>query len=206
MRITIAIPTNRGLQPNSLLSLLKLVNYSKNKHELHCIVPGSGYTIAENRNYTAVQAVRNKSEYLLMVDDDMTFGPDLLEQLLSNQKDICGVAYHSRGSTDKIKLVEDDIMAIAETEKGKYINLTTNPDPKYKDTFECYATGTGVILIKCEVFLKVPQPWFEFTYFDNGKCKEGEDWNFCFKAKDNGYKIYTDPKPEIGHIGEIIYS
>ena len=174
-------------------------------YDFYIIVAEEGYTTAENRNYIAVQAANNKSDYLLMIDDDMVFPPDTLDRLLANQKDICGVAYHSRGSKDKIKRVPGDIMAIAEVDKGKYINLEKETDPKYKQTFECYATGTGVILIKCEVFRKVPQPWFEFTYYDNGKCKEWEDWNFCFKAKKYGYKIYTDPTIEIKHLGEIIY-
>lgn len=185
---------------------MKLIaNNAMGEYEFHCICPSEGYTIAENRNYIAATALKYDSDYLLMIDDDMVFEADLLDQLIANDKDICGVAYHSRGSTDKIKIVPSEIMAIAEVDKGKYINLETETDPKYKDTFECYATGTGIILIKTEVFKKIPAPWFEFTYFENGKCKEGEDWNFCFKAKDAGYKIYCDPKPVIGHLGEQIF-
>lgn len=202
MKVTVACPTNRGVNPKTLQCLLELV--ARGGYEFHIIVPEEGYTIAENRNYTAVQALNNKSEYLLMVDDDMTFPPDTLDKLISNKKDICGVAYHSRGSKDKIKLVPS-IMSIAEVDKGKYINLETETDPKYKDVFECYATGTGIMLIRCEILYKIKRPWFEFTYHENGKCKEGEDWNFCFKAKDAGYKIFTDPTIKIGHLGEIIY-
>lgn len=201
-KITIAIPSNRGLNPKTFQCVLELIN--KGGYDFNIIVAEEGYTIAENRNYIAVKAAKSKSDYLLMIDDDMVFPPDTLDKLMANKKDIIGVAYHSRGSKDIIKKVPD-IMSIAEVDKGKYINLETETDPKYKKTFECYATGTGIILIKCEVFYKIPQPWFEFTYYDNGKCKEGEDWNFCFKAKDNGYKIYTDPTIKVGHQGEIIY-
>jgi len=201
MKITLAIPTNRGLQPKTMTCLLELVAHGG--YDFHVLVPSEGYTIAENRNYIAFQALNSKSDYVLMIDDDMTFPPDTLDKLISNQKDIVGVAYHSRGSTDKIKIVPD-IMSIAEVDKGKYINLETETDPKYKDVFECYATGTGIILIKCDVFRKIPQPWFEFTFFENGKCKEGEDWNFCFKAKEAGFKIYCDPRISVGHIGEYI--
>ena len=202
LKITLAVPSNRGINPITFQCLLELIAHGG--YEFDILVAEEGYTVAENRNYIATQAVRNKSDYLLMIDDDMTFPSDTLDQLIADNKDIVGVAYHSRGSTDKIKLVPD-IMSIAEVDKGKYINLEEETDPKYKDTFECYATGTGIILIKTEVFLKVPQPWFEFTYFENGKCKEGEDWNFCFKAKDNGYKIWTNPKIKVGHLGDKIF-
>lgn len=204
-KITIAIPSNRGLKTKMAQSILELVAYSAPKYDLHIVVSSEGYTIAENRNYMAVQACNAKSDYILQIDDDMVFPPDTLERLLANEKDICGVAYHSRGSSDKIKIVPNGIMSIAEVDKGKYINLEEETDPKYKDTFECYATGTGIILIKCEVFYKTKRPWFEFTYYDNGKVKEGEDWNFCFRAKEAGYKIFTDPKIKVGHIGEQIF-
>lgn len=205
MKITLAVPTNRGVQPKTFQCLCELI--ARGGYDFHIIVPSEGYTIAENRNWIAYQAGNNGSDYLLMIDDDMTFQPDILDRLLENQKDICGVAYHRRGGNSKIKIVPTgDIMTLAEVDKGKYINLETETDPKYKDTFECYATGTGIILIKCEVFYKIKsRPWFEFSYHNNGCCKEGEDWNFCFKAKDIGIKIYTDPKPKVGHLGEKIY-
>jgi GT2 family glycosyltransferase len=201
--VTIACPTNRGIQPKTFQCLMELVAHGG--YNFHIVVASEGYTIAENRNYIAVQALNNKSDYLLMIDDDMVFPPDTLDKLISNKKDICGVAYHSRGSSYKIKIVPGEIMAIAEPVKGKYINLETETDPKYKDVFECYATGTGIILIKCDVFYKIKRPWFEFSFHETGQCKEGEDWNFCFKAKDKGFKIYTDPTIKVGHIGEIIY-
>ena len=196
MQVSLGIPTNRGFQPKTFQCLLEMVAHNKDI-DWHFIVSSEGYTTAENRNYIAVQACNNKSDYLLMIDDDMTFPPDTLDTLLSDKKDIVGVAYHSRER-------EGEIMSIVETNKNEYINLEKETDPKYKKTFECYATGTGIILIKTDVFKKVPQPWFEFTYYENGKCKEGEDWNFCFKAKDAGYKIYCDPTLKITHIGEIV--
>lgn len=203
MKISLACPSNRGLQPQTMQCLLELVAHGGyDFHHIEC--PTEGYTIAENRNYISTQAANNKSDYLLMIDDDMTFPPNTLDKLIANDKDICGVAYHSRGSDIKLKLVPNGIMSIAEVDKGKYIDLEKETDPKYKKTFECYATGTGIILIKCSVFFKVPQPWFEFTYHDNGKCEDGEDWNFCFKAKKYGYKIFTDPTLKIGHLGEKI--
>lgn len=202
MKVTIAIPTNRGINPDTLQCLLELIAHGG--YDFNIIVASEGYTTAENRNYIAVQAANDKSDYLLMIDDDMSFPANTLDKLISNGKDICGVAYHSRGSADKIKIVPDGIMSIAEVDKGKYINLETETDPKYKDVFECYATGTGIILIKCSVFRTIPQPWFEFTFYPNGKCKEGEDWNFCFKAKEKGFKIYTDPTIPVGHWGEVL--
>ena len=194
MKITLACPTNRGIQPKTFDCLMKLVVYSSNKYNLHCIVPEEGYTVAENRNYIAVQALNSKSDYLLMVDDDMVFPPILLDKLISNKKDICGVAYHPRCEMDRMKAIDET----------HYINIDKSNDPKYKDVFECHATGTGIILIKTNIFYKIKRPWFQFEYYPTGQCKLGEDWYFAREAKKAGFKIWTDPTIEVGHIGEKI--
>ena len=193
-KVTIAIPTVRGLRPKMVQSVLALV--AKGGYDFHILVASEGYSIAENRNYIAVQALNNGSEYVLMIDDDMTFEPDLLDKLIENGKDIVGVAYHPRSDTGQIIKYMDEVTSVA---------IESSDDPKYKDTFECHATGTGIILIKCEVFKRVPRPWFMFEYYETGQCKLGEDWYFCREAKKAGFKIYTDPKPLVGHLGEKIY-
>ena len=161
---------------------------------MHVVVAEEGYTIAENRNYIAVQALNNGSDYLLMIDDDMIFDPTILDDLIKNDKDICGVAYHPRCELDRMKAIDET----------HWVNLEQNTDPKYKDTFECHATGTGIILIKTDVFKKIPRPWFMFEYHDTGQVKLGEDWYFCELAAKHGIKTFADPKPRVGHLGENI--
>jgi len=53
IKVTIAVPTNRGFQPKTFECLLKMIAYSKDI-DWHIIVSSEGYTIAENRNYIAV--------------------------------------------------------------------------------------------------------------------------------------------------------
>ena len=197
MKITLAVPTNRGVTPPTLQCLLELVAHGG--YEFHIIVPSEGYTIAENRNYTAVQALNNKSEYLLMVDDDMALPLTLLDKLISNGKDICGVAYHPRSETGRT------IKYLDETHAIRLEDPEIKSNPKYQDVFECHATGTGIILIKCDVFNKIPRPWFMFEYHDTGQCKLGEDWYFCEKAKKHNIKTHADPTIKVGHWGEKIY-
>ena len=193
-KITVGIPTNRGLRPKMAQSLLNLVVHGG--YEFHIVVAEEGYTIAENRNYLTVQALNNNSDYLLMIDDDMTFEPDMLDKLIENKKDIIGVAYHPRSETGEIIKYLDEVVSV---------KIEQSTDPKYKDTFECHATGTGIILIKCNVFKKMSRPWFMFEYYPTGQCKLGEDWYFCREAKKAGFTIWTDPKPRVGHIGEKIF-
>ena len=197
MKITLAVPTNRGIMPQTMQSLMALVAHGG--YDFHIIVPADGYTISENRNYVAVQALNNKSDYLLMIDDDMTFDEDLLDRLIANQKDICGGAYHPRSETGQVIKYLDKTTAI------RLDDPEIKKDPKYQKTFECHATGTGVILIKCDIFLKIERPWFMFEYLPTGQCALGEDWYFCEKAKKFNIKTYADPTVRIGHLGEVIF-
>ncbi len=193
MQITISIPSNRNIQAQTAESMLNLVAHGG--YEFHVLIASEGYTIAENRNYIAVQAVNAGSEHLLMVDDDMTFPPDLLDQLLSVQKDIVGVAYHPRAETGQIVKYLDETHAVA---------IEQSTDPKYKEPFACHATGTGIILIKCSVFRTMTRPWFAFEYHETGQCKKGEDWYFCEKAKEFGIETWVDPRIIIGHLGDVV--
>lgn len=190
-KIALAVPTNRGIRPKTVQCLLELVAHGG--YEFEIIIASEGYTVAENRNYITVKSLNKNCDYLLMIDDDMTFPPALLDDLLKNQKDICGVAYHPRSETGEI---------IKYLDEGHIVKLEQSVDPKYKDTFEIMATGTGIILIKCEVFKKMSRPWFAFENYDTGQCKLGEDWYFCREAKKAGFKIYCDPKIKVGHLGE----
>lgn len=191
MKITLAIPTNRGVNPLTLQSCLDLI--AKSKHEFVSLCPSEGYTIAENRNYIAIQALRNGSDYLFFVDDDMIFYPDYVDRMIAHDKDIIGGVYSSRMDNSPL-LVYDVKRSIDEPydlRKDKIEELT-----------KVHAKGTALMLIKTTVFKSMPQPWFEFTYFDNGKCKEGEDWNFCKKAIENGFEVWADPTVRTGHIGD----
>ena len=183
MKITIGIPTNRGLEPRMAESLFRMI--ANNKYEYEVIIAVEGYTIAENRNYLASQALRNGSHYLLMVDDDMTFPPDTLEKMLATEKQIVGVLSYSR----KLPL-----------------QTTLVPMEEIKDElFECKEVGGGILLIDMTIFNRMPQPWFAFETYPFGMIKVGEDAYFCHKAREMGITVWCEPTIPVGHIGKFIY-
>ena len=193
MKIMLSVPTNRLVQPQTAECLLKLV--AKGGHEFEILVASEGYTVAENRSYIAVQALNRNCDYLMMIDDDMTFEVDTLEKLLAVDQPIVGVAYHPRSETGQITKYLDETHAVA---------LEQNEDPKYKVPFKCYATGTGIILIKCSIFKEIERPWFDFEWHPTGQCKTGEDWYFCIKAGKAGFDTYCDPTIKVGHLGDVL--
>ena len=156
------------------------------------IVATEGYTIAENRIYCAVQAIKNECDYLLFIDDDMTFPPDLIDRLLAHKKDVVGVVYHSRNLKTNTTVVLED---------GQVLHSGNIP----KEMMKCQHVGTGIMLIKTDVFGKIEEPWFKFLTYPNGVTLMGEDAYFCKQAREKGIEIWCDPTLEIGHIGDYIY-
>lgn len=188
-KITVGVPSNRLVKPQTAECLLRLV--ARGGFDFHICVASEGYTIAENRTYIAVKALNNKSDYLFFVDDDMTFEEGYLDKLIAHDKDIIGGVYPSR-TPDSPRLVYRSLEDVVDLRKEK-LNEPT----------KVIAKGTALMLIKTKVF-SMPRPWFEFTFNDIGMCTEGEDWFFCKKAAQYGYETWVDPTLKNSHLGDII--
>lgn len=181
-KIVLGLLTNRDFKKETVVSLLNL------KGKFDVILASKGFTIAENRNYLAVRAIKGEYNYLMMVDDDMAFPPDTLEKLLSYNKDIVGVNSHPTAGES---LTYEPIKGEGNSDIGSLM--------------ECNKVGTGIILIKTEIFNKIPRPWFSFKTSELGNTLNGEDWMFCLKAREAGYKVWVNKTLEIGHVGSKIF-
>lgn len=180
-KIAIALPTNRGVKPKTLQSLMELVAYKRYSYEI--IVATEGFNTAENRTWLVAQAGKRDCTHVVFVDDDMVYEKDTLEKLLAHDKDIVGARYaNRRGSGEVIE----------------YIGERVEGD----DLFECVALGGGCLLVKMEVFKKLPQPWFWYKIAQTGAVLMSNDWFFCEVARNNGFKVWCDPTIKPGHIGK----
>jgi len=60
-----------------------------------------------------------------------------------------------------------------------------------KGLVECDATGCAGMLIHRDVFKKIDQPYFKFIYDSQGLLINGEDFDFCERIKEAGFKVYA---------------
>jgi hypothetical protein len=185
MLIAIGLPTNRLIKTKTAESLLKLVNQTE--QDLEIIVSTRGYNCAENRNWIATQAVNKGCDYLFHVDDDMIYESDTLEELLLAEADIVGGLYKTKYE------IQNDVI--------EYLNQIKEHDR----IFECAALGTGLLLVKTDVYRKTPQPWYGYEWYNNGMIKESVDWIFCKNARKAGFKVWCDPNIKAKHIGLYEY-
>lgn len=155
--------------------------------------------IASTRNDITSTFLRtNDAQWLLMLDADITFEPNLLRRLLqsASQADakIMGGLYflggHGQGFRPNL-LVNDGEMA-------------RSVDNYPEGIVQVNATGAGCLLVHRDVFTTIERkigdtvfPWFAESQY-NGK-PYGEDVTFCERAARCGYATYVDTTVKCGH-------
>jgi len=209
----IGMPSGSGFVPTMVVqSLLRL-----HKPLACAFITVERQRIDKARNYMVQQCLSGGFDYLLMIDDDNPVEPETLEKLIKADKDIVSAIILSRNA-DK-----DGVHSIcafySHTHKidGKKLKLY-NPIVKFRDEDDLHkvdAVGTGCILIKREVLLKMftkyPNCLFEFgdTKFKKPFIFEGttydrrtmsEDCEFSERAIKCGFKIYLDKTVRPLHI------
>ena len=142
--------------------------------------------------------------HVMWIDADIEFEPQCIHSMILDDKDIIGGLY---------------------PKKDLPIDFASSPMPNgehSKDSFETIYVATGFMLVKRDVILKMYEHYreeLEFQYqgtqgivhlFDPIIDESGtyltEDYAFCKRARDMGYKCYMSNKFELPHTGTFSYS
>jgi len=169
--VLIAIPNTGNIRTELVEMLMQL----KSEHDFK-IMFSNRRPIDDNRNYIVNEFIKSGFDYLLMIDSDIVPTSNILD-MINSDVDICSGMISINKGKEIIRLGLNKA-------KGGYKQINFK-----KGLNEVDVTGTGCMLINKRVFKELSQPYFEFQY-ENGLLKEGEDFNFCSKAKEKGFKIY----------------
>lgn len=194
MKILIAIPAYGKLDFAFVQSLLAL-----NKVGTCGILMIANTLISEARNDFVNKALENDYDYVFFMDSDMTFPMDALETLLEDDVDIVSGLYFKRVPPyspimyKKYKLLDNGGVLDWEDYSDGY------PE---NQLFECGCVGGGCLLIKTSVFKDLIEHGYNHPF--NHIASIGEDFSFCIRAAQCGYKIYCDSRVKCGHIGSFV--
>lgn len=193
MKILIAVPCMDQVPAPFCGSLAKLRKVG------NCMLAMQmGSLIYTSRNSLATQAIQAEADYVLWLDSDMVFEPDLLERMMAvlteNDLDILTGLYFRRTPPysptlfDKLE-IKDNI-----TEWSEFSEIPNH-------LFEVGGCGFGCVLMRTDPFIDV-QSRFGNMFAPFGDT--GEDLAFCWRARQCGFKVWCDPTIICGHVGYTI--
>lgn len=150
------------------------------------------------RNNLSARAIQLGADYVLWLDSDMVFAPDILERLFADYSagkgDIISGLYFRRVAPFKPVLFS----AVESTAEGPF---TAEPESIPDDVFEIAGCGFGCVLMPTGVLMDVIGKYGNPFDPINGM---GEDLSFCWRARQCGYKIVCDPAISLGHVANMV--
>jgi hypothetical protein len=185
--------------------------------------------ITRARNILSEIFLREEADYMLFIDADQSFKYKDIHKMILEDKDILGALVPMKQINWEIvkeaaKMGESNI----EQYSGVF-NFNFKEDgilPDFTKAFEVKYIGTGMMLVKKEVFLNLKNKFLEYRhnsgelhsiknedliteFFTTSIDEKGhllsEDFHFCKIAKENDYKIHAVAYPEVAHAGTYFF-
>ncbi len=194
MKIFIAVPTLETV-PALFCQSLALLQRAGNTQ----IGFEVGSLVYNARNSLARQAIKSEADYVMWLDSDMVFAPDLLQRMLKVCTEekidfLTGLCFRR-----KPPYTPTLFDRLEKTERGaSYTALMSVPEGRFK----VGGCGFAGVLMSTDVLLSVAAK-FEGRMFDP-MIGFGEDVAFCWRARQCGYEIWCDSNIELGHVGNCI--
>jgi GT2 family glycosyltransferase len=187
-------------------SLTKLVAYSMAKGILAGLIRRqSGPIIEHSRNTLTRQFLASDHEWLLMIDADMTFEMDALEQLLAaadpTEAPIVGGLCFGFSPDDGPFPTMYRWDPISEGTRVVY-------DQTNAGVYPVDATGAAFLLVHRTVFEQnrrdEPMPWFRQSIIRDRLV--GEDVTFCLELRQAAVPIYVHTGVKTGHVKQFTWN
>ncbi len=158
-----------------------------------------GSLVYNARNNLARQAIKSEADWVLWLDSDMVFGPDLLQRMLKvcTENDIDFLtALCFRRKPPFTPCLFDRLDKVGRG--ASYTAIMSVPDGRFK----VGGCGFAGVLMSTDVLMSVASK-FDGRMFDPLEGF-GEDVSFCWRARQCGYDIWCDSEIEMGHVGNCI--
>lgn len=187
----------------SIANLLKQCDSQKfalaTKGQYVALQVSRGSILPVVRQSLADYAIENEFTHLLTIDNDQTFPCDLAHRLMAANRQViaCNIPTKMVPSTTNTRLNDG-------TPGGEVVYTDS-------DSIGCrqvWRAGTGIMMVKTEVFKKIKYPYYNMHWGGEEKGWVGEDWGFCERLEEAGIPIHIhqSTSAQIGHVGSIEYT
>ena len=192
-KIVIGIPHTGTLYTDIAMNLMNLTA-TENKYSINIQMLKSSILYI-SREYLTLAALQSKADYLMFLDSDQTISSQGIEQLashLDNGEDIATTLIFRKDPPFHPCVFSHQELLPNNQISLKFYDIANQDLTK---PFYVESSGFGCIMMKLDIFKKIPQPWFLPAPYT------GEDITFMYKAAQMGYKTLCDPTIEVGHYG-----
>lgn len=197
-KISVCVPCRDQVHSVFAFDLTKLLEFNRTvdlSTRLHFCMG----TLIVNQREDLVEMARDaKATHILWLDSDMTFPANVAQKLLKHQLPIVAANYVTRQPPHK---------TVAYRKMDDYGSYLMN-DYDQEPLIEVEAVGMGCMLTEISIFDNLTQPWFKIEWNEETYDHIGEDFNFCKRARELGYKIMIDNEVsmELGHLGTFSFT
>jgi hypothetical protein len=198
VRLWIGLPSQSDCKMQFAMSLGLLVHHMTTQLIMFNLDNKRGSILPGIRQKILDDAIKQNATHLLFIDSDQIFPMELAAHWLTLDKPVIAA---------NISTKEDLARPTAKRRVGgvfvpHYSDITTEPFTKVA------RVGTGIMMLKREVFEKLPRP--AFTPYWNSEIEDYvfEDWKLCEHLEEMDVPILVDNKISmvIGHVGEKTYT
>ena len=194
MKTIIAIPCMDTVQTEFVRSLVNMRYVGEIQF---CFTECS--LVYQARTALCKMALEAEADFVLWLDSDVIFHAGMMEELMTDiqGKDMVTAVYHGRRPPFKpviYKTITPGLLPAT-------IKVEEYPDYPTDGLFEVEGCGFGAVLMKTGVIRDVAETFHQTFSPIPGL---GEDLSFCVRARNCGYKIWCDPKIQIGHKGAMV--
>lgn len=172
----------------------------------------NGANLSPGRNWVAATFLaETEADWLLFLDADMVFEPDLLDRLVEAadplERPVVSGLYFGR-SEDGTPFPQMYALVEAAERPGEVISARFEDYPK--GLVEVFGAGAGCMLIHRRVLELMREraadpvfPWFQETSAINGRYTS-EDLTFCHRVRELGLPVYVDTRIVCGHSKDLV--
>lgn len=196
--IAVCVPSPDMVHMDFAVSLAAMLSFTAVHRITTLLINEKTSLIQRGRQNLVNRALRHKATHLLFLDSDMTFPRETALRLLRHNLDIIATAYSTRK--------EEGQTTTAMQQWGRRLAIRPGDG-----LVEADYVGFSGIMVRAEVFRRMEKPYFPVTYLETssraGDIWVGEDYGFCDKARELGYRILVDAELSyrIGHLGQKDY-
>ena len=190
MKLMVAVPTTDYVHAEFVKSLVGLIEkLTKDGVDVSTrIVSGTLVYVARNR--LAQEAINDNFTHILWLDSDMTFGPDIVDDLLFCGKDmVCGAFVMRRPQFGPCVYAEMN----GGCDLKKVREFGTEP-------FRVAGCGFATVLLTVELLKEM---YAKFGTWFRPNEDYSEDLAFCDRVNKLGREIWCEPTVRPGHIAHI---